>query len=129
MPSTSFVQIHLSSVGDVVLNQLHSMTPNVKSAMCVTTHELQIGRNTIFPPDAVSAGPLLGFELKGILIVPAATNVNQIVLSYVSPELIDPNSAYGIILHPTNPTFLAMGQLQALVLIGTLPTIVTIFWI
>jgi hypothetical protein len=97
MASRSNVQIHVHTIGDIVLDQVVNCAENPAATSEVDVLTFSNGGHQVLPPIAP------GYIVTGVLILPPSNNAGQIVLK----SILEDN---GIILHPTNPTFISLGQ-------------------
>lgn len=105
MASASARSITLTSTGDYVFNQSFSAAANSSSPSQSDLVTLASGANTITPP----AG---GSSPKAVTIIPPAGNVVTITLKGVTGDT-------GVLLHPTDPTTIALGSTSATFVLTT----------
>ena len=96
MASTSNRSVTLTSTVDNIFNQSYSAAANTASPSQSDLLTLASGFTTITPP----AG---GSTPKAVTIIPPAGNVITITLKGVTGDT-------GVLLHPTDPTTIALGS-------------------
>lgn len=127
MPTKANLQIHLNTVGDVILDQVVNCAENPTATGEVDVRYLDVGMvHTIEPPTVV------GYTVLGVLIKPAAGNTGALILRGIT-DFSDPDNpipgSTAVNLHKTNPSFIAMDQLGSLFIEPTVAGVVTFIWI
>jgi len=95
MAVTSNLSMSVKLSGDVVLDDVYSITANAVSPGQEQVIDLSSGFNSITIPTGGSSVPV------GVLIRPPSSNTNTLVLKGVTGDT-------GVGLHATNPTFITL---------------------
>jgi hypothetical protein len=102
MTTIARLQIYVQTSGDITFTQIANMTPSVNSIAEVQVRQIDPGDNELrISPTGIPPLAAAGYTLKGLLIVPEPTNTVKLT---VKGSLTD----IGIILNPTDPSFLAI---------------------
>jgi hypothetical protein len=101
MPSKSNVSIHLTTVGDVNIEQMVTCAENLNAPAMVD--------NYVIPPatpTAINRPNLVGFVTTGVMIIPPKNNTYEFNFGPGPGQL-------GVRFHPSNPSFVSLSTQTA----------------
>jgi hypothetical protein len=110
MATTATRKTTITFSGDVVGTEQLSAASNASSPGTMEIKSLVSGANTITPPAGGSCAP------KAVTIIPPAGNAVTITLKGVTGDT-------GVLLHPTDPTTIALGSTTATFVLTTSNTL------